>query len=239
MGLDWKTIGTNILSDAPYALMGLGSFGINSASSSRAAKKAYKYNSRLMDKQFNLTRQLNQHAYLDTTNSMREAGINPMLAISNGVNGLSAGSGGSVGVTPAQVEDGASSAMAYKSLKNETELKDSQKHLNNSAESLNNYLGDKAHEESALAREQTKLTIDYGAQEAEERIKQIKAGTRKIENDIQNNTKLANSAVSLNKTHERSNVVSTAKTQKESDNIRKIHGPRIEAGRYGSFGLAW
>lgn len=113
------------LGATPWGAIGnVASSLIGAVGSAYAAKKAYKYQSKLMEKQYGLTRSLNQNAYQDTTFSMRQSGINPMLAITNGVNGLSAGSGGSVNVQN-PVEAGINTAYSRSAIKNERMLAES------------------------------------------------------------------------------------------------------------------
>ncbi len=179
------------------ASLGLPSLAVNFGSSAYSARKAYKYQKKLMNHQYNLTRQLNQNAYQDTTYSMRQAGINPMLAITQGINNLSAGSGGSVGVSAPQF-DLASSALDYLAYKNNKKATESQVDVNNSAIKLNDYLSDKAHAESAYTTEQNRQLQDYGPLRAQAEIAQINAGTAKVLNDMKNQNLLTNSQVNLN-----------------------------------------
>ncbi len=166
---------------------------VSGRNSAKAADRAFSYSKILQDRQYQYTRELNRNAYQDTTYSMRQAGINPMLAISNGVNSLSGPSGSVPSVTPA--DTGISSALAYLQYKREKKLTDSTLDVNKTQARMNDYLGDKAHYESAMAREQTQLLQDYGPMLKHQEYLQSVANTAKILNDIKNNNALTNAQV--------------------------------------------
>lgn len=177
--------------------VGLGTSVLSGVSSAVSNKQSYKYATALQAQQYQNQRNLNRNAYQDATYSMRQAGLNPMLTIANGASGGSAGTAGFNAQNP-ELESGINTAMAAKQLKNETELKDSQKDLNNSAESLNNYLGDKAHYESALAREQTQLLQEYGPLERQAQIEGILVNNAKVRQDMANSIRLTDSQIGVN-----------------------------------------
>ncbi len=164
---------------------GIGNFG----SSAYSSKKAFKYAIQAMNHQYNLTRQLNQNAYQDTTYSMRQAGINPMLAITQGVNGLSAGSGISTPVSDPKLGDSAFGAYQdYKRLKNETELKDSQKEVNDSTIASNSANARSSREQSDFIRTQKEILSRFGSAKAE-------LENLKILQDIQNSKDLTKAQI--------------------------------------------
>lgn len=194
--IDWGSVGSSALS----ALTNHGSSYRNFKYASALQKQAFDYQLQSQQRQYDLTRQLNQNAYQDTTQSMRNAGINPMLAISQGINGMTAGTGSSPGAGSASSEasDLIASAAAWRQMKNETELKNSQTSLNKSQEDVNDYLKDKAHEEAAYTNEQTRQLMEYGPRVQEAQIKNIEANTSKALTDALNSTKLTNSQINVN-----------------------------------------
>ncbi|WGL31176.1 DNA pilot protein [Dipodfec virus UOA04_Rod_760] len=172
---------------------GLGNIGsafIGSVGSARAAKKAYQYNRQLMKYQNQLTHDLNRSAYQDTTYSMREAGINPMLAITQGINGLSAGSGGSVPVQN-PVEAGVNTALSRSAIKNERMLAESN---SNSANST-----------AENTKEQTKQFKEWNPQIQQEMVNKLKeevnltkASADDLRNQIKNRDRMTSSQIDAN-----------------------------------------
>lgn len=206
MPIDWLTPGAGIIS------AGLGAIG-----SAYAAKKAYKYQSALMDKQYNLTRQLNQNAYQDTTSSMRAAGINPMLAITQGINGLSAGSGGSVSVdNPANAA--MSSASTALEMRNAKKLADSQLEVNDSQYHLNSANERAIREQGENTRIQNWLLDKFGAAKQQAEIAQVL-------NNMKNQDKLTNAQVN--------NLLITASSSAKSAQANYINATQGNAWRTG------
>lgn len=106
---------------------------------------------------------------------LKAAGLNPILSATGGSGATTPTASTSVD-TSGLANAGSSAVEAYqnaKRLKNETKVADSQTELNNSAERLNEYQGDKAHYESAEARERVQLLQDYGSAKEEAEIAKI------------------------------------------------------------------
>lgn len=198
--------------------------GISSAISN---KSSYKYASRLQQQQYELQRQLNQNAYQDTTYSMRQAGINPALAIMNGASGGSAGTAGFNASSP-DLQSGVSTALAAKQLKNETELKDSQMDVNKALEVKTNYEGDLAHWNSAFAREQAQLLQDYGATQKLAEIENILTNTAKAKQDMANSVRLTESQVGVNSAN-------AAYIKRKTETTPKIKRTGLGAGKFGLY----
>ena len=90
---------------ATGALMSsMSSTALNYGLNKKTAERAFEYNSALQSQQYWNQRKLNRNAYQDAVFSMRNAGINPMLAISNGASAGSASGGGSVSVNPTEAD---------------------------------------------------------------------------------------------------------------------------------------
>lgn len=210
----------------------------NSNSAKKAAAASYAYNIASMNHQYQLTRELNRNAYQDTTYSMREAGINPMLAITQGINGLSAGAGANISQQAAQSDMDLSSALALKNdrdrVENETEARKSQVSLNKSQENLNQYSADNQHEQAAYTNQQNRLLNTYGDQQQQLQLantaKQgalLDAQRADVQNQIINRNLATNSAIQLNNatakfTNERSRGFSDSHT--ESLGGFSVHG---------------
>lgn len=222
------------LSDGAWgALTGGLSAGLSFLGGSLSSGKQYRYQRQLMEHQYNLTRQLNRNAYQDTTYSMRQAGINPMLAISNGINGLSAGSGGSVNV-PAP-DNPVNSALNYLQYKREKKLADSTVDVNKTTARMNDYLGDKAHHESAYAREQTQLLQDYGPMLKQQEYLNALANTAKVYQDIANSKAITMAQI-------RNINTNSAKQAKETKAISRAKQEglskwQLQTGKFGTWGL--
>lgn len=201
-------------------LVGGLSAGLNFLSSRASAKQTYEYSRLLNEQQYQhqmalsnygmqLSRELNRNAYQDTTFSMRQAGINPMLAITNGVNGMTVSGGSassSVMPTPdMSLGESIASAFDFKRLKNET--------------NLNKSTIEKTNEETANVKEQNRLLEKYGSKEQEARIKGIVANNAKILQDIKNSIALTKSQIKLNSANAwRAVHQALGFTESESDN---------------------
>lgn len=188
---------------------------VSGRNSAKAADRAFSYSKILQDRQYQYTRELNRNAYQDTTYSMRESGINPMLAFSNGVNSLSGPSGSAPSVTPA--DTGINTALSYLQYKREKKLTDSTLDVNKTQARMNDYLGDKAHYESAMAREQTQLLQDYGPMLKHQEYLQSVANTAKSVQDIKNSVALTNAQI-------RNLNTNSAKQAKETKAITTYRG---------------
>lgn len=150
---------------------------VSGRNSAKAADRAFSYSKILQDRQYQYTRELNRNAYQDTTYSMRQAGINPMLAISNGVNSLSGPSGSVPSVTPA--DTGISSALAYLQYKREKKLAESTIDVNKNTSA-------KIASETKYNNLMTSIQEKFAPLKALAEIDNIKANTAKSLQDIKN-----------------------------------------------------
>lgn len=208
------------------AAAGIGalSSGISALFGGNSAAKQAKHQMNLMAYQNKLLRENNRNAYQDTVYSMREAGINPMLAIGNGVTNQSVGSGGSVSVpTP---DNPVSSALDYLSYKMQKKLNDSSVDVNKTQERLNDYLGDKAHEESAYTNELNRQIKEFGPLKQRAELEGIFANTAKILSEINNSNKLTDVQLEGMKIQ---NIING----RQADWIKKH--PIISGGTHGLF----
>lgn len=115
--------------------------------------RTYKQNAALMGLQYLYQRQLNKHAYQDTTYSMRQAGINPMLAINNGASSGSVGLNSTANPSNSSVDmDLLGAISTAKQLKNDTQRVDNET-------SMNKQNIAKSKDEQALINEQKQSTI--------------------------------------------------------------------------------
>lgn len=167
--------------------LGILSSGLNFVSSAMSNKKAYKYQSQLMNQQYNLQRQLNQNAYQDTTYSMRQAGINPMLAIMNGAQGGSA-SGVGFNSTGMDLGSGVNTALAKKQLDNETNVAKSTEKLNTSNSA-------KSEKELELVKEELKQLKEFGPIMKKAEIGAVTANTAKTYQDTVNSIGITGSTI--------------------------------------------
>lgn len=198
------------------AIGGLISGGSSFASGAMNSAKAYKQNMAMMAMQYAYQRALNRTAYQDTTYSMRKAGINPMLAITNGASGGSV-SGTSVSqAPPSSIDmDLVSAISSAKQLSN-----DSKRVTNETKTAEQNIAKSKADEALAKAQEtSTNLQNDYqsvqnkyadaiGKQNLLNAIKQgeVLDSERALNNtnsavsmlNARNNTNMINSNIALN-----------------------------------------
>lgn len=196
----------------------------NSNSAKKAAKASYAYTIAAMNHQYELTRELNRNAYQDTTYSMREAGINPMLAINQGINGLTAGSGANISQQAAQSDMDLASALQLKNdtdrVKNETAQKDSTIALNKSTQ-LQNEANTANINENTKA---TKLNNDFLPKKQEAELRVLKAQERNYDANsaaamttAANNTRMTDSNIATNQQTANSAKQTAIQLQRNND----------------------
>ncbi len=223
MPFDYKSL----IAPAIGAGAGILQGGLSFVSSGHSAYKNFKYTSALQrqqaDLQYNYTRRLNQNAYQDTVSSMRNAGINPMLAVSQGVNGLSSGSAAaSFNSADPDYAQAVNTALQYKQIKSSVDLNETQEDVNRSQEDLNQYLADVAHENAANINELTRQLQMFGPLKEKALIENSLANTAKAIQEIKNSKALTQSMIDVNSaqakyTNERARGYSNSESYSSSD----------------------
>lgn len=167
-------------------LSGLGVGLASSAGSLMGSLLSYSQTKKLMQKQNDFTERMSNTAHTREVADLRNAGLNPILSVTGG-SGASTPSSGTGAVIGNDLGSGVASALDFKRLQNETQLKDSQTHLNNSAVDLNRSQEwfNRAH--ASLVQEQ--------ARNESERYNNIVAERASILQNIKNQTDIAKAQV--------------------------------------------
>uniref|UniRef100_A0AAU8AYN8 DNA pilot protein n=1 Tax=Dulem virus 199 TaxID=3145676 RepID=A0AAU8AYN8_9VIRU len=148
--MSWASFGSAIGgflgSSGGSIFSGIGSI-LNSALAYQNAKK-------LMDRQNEFTERMSNTAHQREVEDLRAAGLNPILSATGGNGATTPSSGSGAQGTPVDVgaEQAVNAALAVKSLKNETDVKDSQVRLNDSEIGSMQYRNELAWQQSETER---------------------------------------------------------------------------------------
>lgn len=196
-------------------LDGLAGVGLSALSSAYATKKSYKYSLKLQKQNQAFQERMSRNAIAYRKEDAINSGVNPIFAIAGG-SGASTPAGGG-GTITAPDPDFNSAYVARKQLKNETELKDSQKELNNSAKTLNEENERLTNWQANNSRLDYDLKNYNGYEIADAQLANIKANTAKTFQEMKNSAALTLSQIGVNSAQAKNIYESTRNTKRDND----------------------